>query len=421
MIFSMGSDPLFGAEVERALGSMPENEHGLRALTQFREKLGDELGRRAARLRELRIRSKSKFPAGWLPFLTPMGLEQSTPCAVARVRARRIGERVGAAWTWDATCGIGADAVALRELGIPVAASDRDPEAIGCARANLLRGTGPTAVVARADAAHSPIRADYVLVDPDRRAGGRRSLDPERWSPSLATALAVARGHRGACIKLPPAFDVDLAGELPGRWSEVLDGLAHSWHWVSRRGELCEVSLWTGDLAQTATPRTREASIAHESGREECLSGEPERIGALTDEQLGRIAWLAEPDPSVIRSGLLGLLAREQGMAPIAPRSAYLGGASRASTPFLRSWRVLGRATLDARKVRALLRKHDVGPLTVKKRGHPDSADVLAKRLRGKGSRRGLLAVARLERGHIAFLLEPAEGQGDQDSHHLPA
>ena len=58
--------------------------------------------------------------------------------------------------------------------------------------------------------------------------------------------------------------------------------------------------------------------------------------------------------------------------------------------------------------------------LEVKKRGHPDSAETLARRLRGSGSRRGWLVVTRLRQGHLALLVEPdsaaasAEVVGDE-------
>jgi hypothetical protein len=76
----------------------------------------------------------------------------------------------------------------------------------------------------------------------------------------------------------------------------------------------------------------------------------------------------------------------------------------------LRSWRVLETSALDPKRVRAMLRRHDVGPLTVKKRGHPDDAQTLARRFKGSGEKHGLLAVARLEKGHGALLLEGPEG-----------
>ena len=118
--------------------------------------------------------------------------------------------------------------------------------------------------------------------------------------------------------------------------------------------------------------------------------------------------WIAEPDPALIRSGLLGALAHEQGLAPLAPEIAYLGGDHPPHSPFLRGYEVLGGAPLDRRRVRRLLAEHDVGPLVAKKRGHPEPAEALAKRFRGSGSRRGWLLVARLEGGHRAYLVNPA-------------
>jgi hypothetical protein len=136
------------------------------------------------------------------------------------------------------------------------------------------------------------------------------------------------------------------------------------------------------------------------------LAGSPLEVSPLAPEEARSVAWLAEPDPAVIRAGLVGRLAAEQDLAPLGPGLAYLGGERRPSSPLLRAWRVLGTSALDRKRVRGLLREHDVGPLTVKKRGHPDSAQVLATRVAGPGSRPGLLAVARLARGHLALLLE---------------
>ena len=56
-----------------------------------------------------------------------------------------------------------------------------------------------------------------------------------------------------------------------------------------------------------------------------------------------------------------------------------------------------------------MLARHDIGPVEVLKRGHPDPAEVLAKRFRGRGERRGWLAVARLAKGHLGWLLERLE------------
>ena len=129
---------------------------------------------------------------------------------------------------------------------------------------------------------------------------------------------------------------------------------------------------------------------------------------ALTLEDARSVRWIADPDPGLIRSGLLGALANHEGLAPLAAQIAYLGGDHAASSPLLSSYEVLGSAPLDRRRVRALLREHDVGKLTVKKRGHPDDAATLAARFCGGGKERGLLIVTRLEEGHHSFLVRRA-------------
>jgi hypothetical protein len=112
----------------------------------------------------------------------------------------------------------------------------------------------------------------------------------------------------------------------------------------------------------------------------------------------------------VIRAGLVGTLADALGLWPVHPAIAYLGGDEPprdAAGGLHRAYRVLGSAPLDPKRVRRLLAEHDVGAVTVKKRGHAEPADKLARRLRGPGRSRGLLLVARLERQHRAWLVVP--------------
>ena len=109
---------------------------------------------------------------------------------------------------------------------------------------------------------------------------------------------------------------------------------------------------------------------------------------ASSTEAASAAEWIAEPDPAVIRAGLVGLLAREAGLAPVGPGIAYLAGRALPAAPLLRIWRVVGSAPADDRRVRALLAEHDVGAVDVKTRGHPDDPAELARRWRGGGARR---------------------------------
>jgi hypothetical protein len=108
---------------------------------------------------------------------------------------------------------------------------------------------------------------------------------------------------------------------------------------------------------------------------------------------------------------LIGALARELEIAPIDPYMAYLGGMQEKPPlhALSRTYRVIDGAPLDKKHVRKMLKEHNVGRLTVKKRGHNASADELAARFRGSGERDGWMVVGRVGRSHRAFLVEPIE------------
>ena len=342
-----------------------------------------------------------------LPYLNEKGLAQASAERVARERATRITEAGEGRRVHDATCGIGADASALAQAGAHVSCGDLDPECALFTRANL-EAAGYAPRVVRADARAGAVRAELVTIDPDRRAGGKRSLDPRTWSPSLAAALATAARHEGACLKLAPSLDAALL--LEAERAALPREQPRNREWWSHAGELAEVCLWTGVLAEEGAPPRRAVLLPRGGGRA-VFEGAPETAPPLSAQEAREVAWIADPDPALLRSGLLGRLAREEGMAPLAARIAFLGGPGRPSSPFLRPWRVLATCALDPRRVRAMLASFDVGPLDVSRRGHPDSAEALARRLRGRGSRRGRLVVARLDPGHRAYLVEDPRGQ----------
>jgi len=305
-----------------------------------------------------------------------------------------------AASVLDATAGIGSDSLALASQNLRLLSSDLDPLHAACVRKNLERlGFSPRVVIA--DAAHPPARTDALFIDPDRRADNMRLLNPEQWSPTLSRCLQLASTVRGACFKLAPALDTDELVNLPGN-------LRHSWQWTSADGELVEVTLWTGLLSESESKREIQAL---RRGRPPAhYSGEPVEDFHLSRADALEVAWISEPDPTLIRSRLLTRFARERELSPIGPSIAYLGSVTRPeASPWLKSWRVIDSEAADRRRVRALLRRHDLGEVTVKKRGHPRSAAELAREFRGKGPGRGTLIVTRLEKGHRAYLVEPAQ------------
>ncbi|MFT5050822.1 MAG: hypothetical protein ACI8QZ_002227 [Chlamydiales bacterium] len=410
--YPSGRDPIFAAPTASALASVPPNASDLAVIAHLRGHLPVDLARRAAQLHALRERSTARFPAGHLPFLTPQGLEQASSYAVATHRAAEAARHAPASLVWDATSGIGADSIALAQSGLRVVTSDLDPFTLGCADHNL-RHHGLPARPLLADATTAPVRADAILIDPDRRPGGRRTLDPALWSPSLAASLDLAGRFGAGCIQLAPGFDpaiLDPPGSAPAATEGPCKQPIHM-QWTSLRGGLATLDLWCGAWAGAGPGVTREVVALDGNGGSTRFVGEPEHQPALSADEAREITWLSNPDPAVIRSGLLGTLARREQLAPLAPAIAFLGGDHRPVTPLLKPWRVLGSVPLDRKRVRALLRQHDIGPVQVLKRGHPERAEVLAKRFSGSGTRHGWLAIARLEKGHMAFLVEAPAAQ----------
>jgi len=372
------------------------------ALAKFlRARFEPELARALAEQHALRLRAATKFAPAERMLLHRKGLEQATRLDVAAWRAGRVRDCAPRSVLVDATCGLGADAIAMLRAGLPTLALESDPRTAAFGSHNVHAATGHQCVVL-GSANAAPVLADYWSLDPDRREAGSSSLDPREWSPPLELALGLARAASGACMKLSPSFDLKLHAP---EWDPRQPWRAS---FVSAGGELRECSLWFGEWASGAQPGEREAVLLREAETGSSivsLCELPHQEPAHTMEDAAAVRWLAEPDAAVIRAGLLGNVARRAGARPLAAQLAYLGSSQPIDDPLLHSWRVLGCSPLDPKRVRRLLAEHDIGPIEVRKRGHPEAAEVLARRFAGPGGQRGQLAIARLERGHVAYLL----------------
>lgn len=372
----------------------------LRLARELRSRLEPELARRASELHELRARAQGRLPEHARLWLSRQGLEQASRQEVAALRAARFAERIGTEWVLDATAGLGGDSMALAQAGPAVHALERSAELCRMLRHNLST-VAPAAkwLVSQGDALNVPSRASYLLLDPDRRPRGRRTLDPEDWSPPLSKAIELASAMRGACLKLAPAHN-------PNRNPSMPPGLPHTWQWVGFERELAETALWTGELARGDS--LREVLVIR-SGGNVGYCAEPREVAFLSTRAAHEVPWIFEPHPALVCSDLLGSLAHELGHQTLGPEIAFLGGQEFRSHPLLKAAEVLGSAPCDAKQVRKLLRRHDVGPIEVRKRGHPQSSAELAKRWRGSGKQRGRVLVSRLEQGHRAYLVRPQD------------
>jgi len=320
----------------------------------------------AAVLTQARLRHQVRPRlGGWTDQLlfTPEGAEQVTRPEVARHRARRF-TAAGVTQVTDLAAGIGGDALSLAAAGLRVAAVERDPvtAAVLAANAHAL-GLADAVTVTLADAADVPLTAtDVVFADPARRASGRRLTDPEEWSPPLSWLLA--RPGRDLGLKVAPGLD----------HTTIPDDTEAEY--VSIGGTLVELALYRGVLRDEQV--RRRATVIRDDA-----------VHFVTDAQLpeaasvgGFGAWLFEPDPAVIRSGLVAAVAEQVAAHLIDPLVAYLSGDRLVASPFVRAYAIDAVLPFQLKRLRAALRARDVGQVVVKKRGFAADPDRIRAQLR---------------------------------------
>lgn len=276
--------------------------------------------------------ARHKPPGHPLRLVTNEGIQQATPIEVALRRARRLAERTEA--VVDAGCGIGVDSWAFQQAGLQVLAFEQDPTTAEIARANGIDVT--TADVMATDLPDIP-----VYVDPARRRAhaatdGRpiRVFDPAQWRPPLEWVLEHASVARVA----------------PGL-REIPD--AAEWHCSSIGRTLVDATLWLGEWAATS----RRASVLHEGVWHE-LTGpvRPAEIGPVQE-------YLVDPDPAIVRTGLISNLCAEL----VDPDLAFLTTPHPPPAWWGRAMRVLAEVPL--REVRATCRGLGMSRVTVWARG----------------------------------------------------
>ncbi len=360
----------------------------LAELTRLRRHVHPDLARAAVELTRLRRRAAAKFPAAERMFFTREALEQASAAVVAAQRATRLAPYVQVA---DLCCGVGGDALALAAAGAQVQAVDRDPVRLAMVAANA-------AALGLVDRVHlnqidlldtPPPPAAALFCDPGRRAGGRRRFAVEEYEPPLSHILGWQRHTPALAVKLAPG--VDLA-TLPDH-TEV--------EFVSLAGELKEALLWCGPLVQVAW----RATLLDAHGLVATLAQPvtPPPPPAITPP----LAYLYEPDPAVIRAGLVAELAAQIGATQLDPQIAYLTAAHLQMTPFARVWPILTWQPFNLKRLRASLRTMQAGPVTVKKRGSALETDSLARQLSGDGSNPLVVVLTRHHNAPIMLICDP--------------
>lgn len=367
----------------------------LRAVDLLRRSYSPVQARAALALVDGRRVAATKFPDGDRLFGDRAAAEQASSEPVAVWTARRF---AGTRRIADLGCGMGGDALALAGQA-PVLAADMDPTRVAMTAANAgVRGLASRVTVSVADMLTLPLPPDIdaAWLDPARRDARGRIRDPERWSPSLSDALAIAARAPAAGIKLAPGIDLDL---LPTD-AEI--------EFVSLAGDLVEAVLWLGTFV--ATPRR--ATVIAADGVPTVLEGDPATTAPAPLDDPAR--YLFDPDPSVGRAGLIASLAADFELRQLDPSIAYLTGDRPVDSPFTRRFRIDAWLPFAERALLARLRELAVGRVEVMRRGSPIDTNALERRLnRALGGEADAahatvrtVALTRVRGAHVAIVCE---------------
>lgn len=425
---------LGSAQGRAALGEVGRLELTAASLLGDLERVRREHGERAAALVEtvrLRRRAAVKLDDAREWLFTDDALQQATPSAVARHRARRLAGRT----VHDVTCSIGAELVALQGVCPHVIGSDLDHVRLAMAAHNLASTADDpggawvrNVVLAKADALVPCSPAEVVIADPARRADGRRTYDPARLQPPLPALLEVYRG-RDLVVKCAPGLDFDSfaprraaevkvdpepvgvdSQSVPGRQRGGARGRMSTsappmptWHGevevVSLDGSVREACLWPAGLSDPGV--TRRATVLRTDGSPWTLTdADPDDITARAPGE-----WIIDPDGAVVRAGLVRHYAAKHGLWQLDPHIAYLTGDR--VPEGVRGLRILDRLEFREKALRAELQRRDCGALEILARGVGVDPDALRKRLKPRGAEPLSLVITRIGRTPTVFLCQP--------------
>jgi hypothetical protein len=114
--------------------------------------------------------------------------------------------------------------------------------------------------------------------------------------------------------------------------------------------------------------------------------------------------WLIEPDPALLRAGLVQDVAAHFNGTLLNETIAYFTADQKPDSPWLRSWQVLDWMPFNLKRLRSYLREQRVGQITVKKRGTAVTPETLIPQLRLKGDESRVLVLTRLKGQQIVMI-----------------
>lgn len=167
---------------------------------------------------------------------------------------------------------------------------------------------------------------------------------------------------------------------------------------ISLRGELKEATLWFGPF-KSAWRRATLLPGPH-TLTADAVQVPPSRVSEPRPV-------LYEPDPAIMRAGLVTSLAEQLNAYQLDEDIAYLTADSKQLTPFARAWLIEAWFPFGLKRLRAYLRERNVGRVVVKKRGSPLQPEALIHDLRLGGDAERVIFLTHLRGRPIVVICYP--------------
>lgn len=295
---------------------------------------------------QLRQNAITKFPENASQMLfTDDALQQASDFHIRKYRASLIsGKKL-----LDVCCSIGSDAISYAQSGNEVLGLDIDPVRIAIAEHNASVCDTLATFSVQDVTQMIPDDADMIFFDPARRTqDGNRIFDVNDYIPPLSLIQRFQAPE--IAVKLSPAVDLNQLEPYGGQVE-----------FISVEGDLKEAVLWVHQHGTSPLATLIQQGKIHHFQRTTAPAI------SMTEPRI----WLFEPDPSILRAGLVQDLAETLNATLLDETIAYLTMDEPMNTVWGRYWKILDWMPFNLKKLRAYLREHQVRNVTVKKRGFP--------------------------------------------------
>lgn len=329
----------------------------------------------------------------------------------------------------DLCCGMGGDSFYIPQ-DFKVTGVDLDSDRLEMYRYNMqtMRGNISEIDTILADVRKIAVQnsansADFFTIDPARRAiDGENQRDLRNLTPTLAEVVEIARHYKGGMAKIPPGYPV---AEIPDECEIVyVGGHADCRECLVLFGELARepatmhavmVDRTGNEIAHWSRPRDKgmerldddlQEKLDHNDQLEGC-DRTYRTSSSKSDLPLGGISqYIAEPAPLLVRSRLFNMVALQSASDAhlISEGIAYVASSSALPAPGFASFKVMDHCEISTGAVRAMLKAHDIGKLTLKLRGVKVDPDAEIKRLKPKGKNSAILFYTRMAGEKVAIL-----------------